>query len=652
MCGIFGVITNSSSSIASVTRHQLLKSLFLLSESRGKEASGVFTLEGSKLNVFKSSLNSSSFIKTGEFLQILKGDWRLAIGHSRLATNGDLQNNLNNQPVISKKIIGVHNGIITNEKVLWAKSKSNPLSQLDSESLFSLINSYRESNYSLPHAVSLAFRLLEGSATIASFDSSQGDLVLATNTGSLYYSTHPHGHYTVFASEKYILSTALKRLLISTPIKQLPADNLLYFKNNAYKGELMSFAQPLPKKSTPQPTTQLHIIDHSTYPKTFNHLISGNRLSSLRTHDFNYHRIYSLKRCTRCILPNTTPFIQFDHSGVCNYCLNHKPFNYLGKAALLKKISPLLAEAPKEANCLVGFSGGRDSSYGLHLIKKELGLNPIAFTYDWGMLSDLGRQNAARITGKLGIEHIIVSADIAKKRHNIRQNILAWLNKPDPGIIPLFMAGDKEAEFHINQLARRLGIKLVIFLRGNNYEKEEFKAGLAGVKNADPGGVIHDLSLSGKLQLGKYYAQAFLKNPSLINSSLPDTIKGFASTYLIPHHYLYLWHYLPWKEDVVTSTIKEKYNWQSPTDNPSTWRIDDGSPAFYNYIYYHYQGFTENDSLRSHQIREGVLTRDEAWRRVCEENKPRYTDLQWYFESLNLDGHSVLKIIDKIKPKS
>ncbi|MBK7868394.1 MAG: hypothetical protein IPJ75_16195 [Ignavibacteriales bacterium] len=68
---------------------------------------------------------------------------------------------------------------------------------------------------------------------------------------------------------------------------------------------------------------------------------------------------------------------------------------------------------------LIPFSGGRGSTLTLHLVKKELRLNPIAFTYDWGMVTDLARRNIARACGQLGVEHIIVSADIKWKRNNI-----------------------------------------------------------------------------------------------------------------------------------------------------------------------------------------------------------------------------------------
>ena len=70
-------------------------------------------------------------------------------------------------------------------------------------------------------------------------------------------------------------------------------------------------------------------------------------------------------------------------------------------------------------DCIIPFSGGRDSSYGLHLIVKELKMKPITYTYDWGMVTDLGRRNISRMCSELKVENIIVAADISKKRRNI-----------------------------------------------------------------------------------------------------------------------------------------------------------------------------------------------------------------------------------------
>ena len=63
----------------------------------------------------------------------------------------------------------------------------------------------------------------------------------------------------------------------------------------------------------------------------------------------------------------------------------------------------------------------RDSSYGLHYIVTELKMKPLTFTYDWGMITDLARRNVARVCGRLGIENILVSADIAARGRTFRK---------------------------------------------------------------------------------------------------------------------------------------------------------------------------------------------------------------------------------------
>ena len=80
---------------------------------------------------------------------------------------------------------------------------------------------------------------------------------------------------------------------------------------------------------------------------------------------------------------------------------------------LNKLVDPYRKNSSK-LDVLVPFSGGRDSTYVLHVVKEELGLNPVAFTYDWGMVTDLARRNIARICGKLGIENIIANVMLTR----------------------------------------------------------------------------------------------------------------------------------------------------------------------------------------------------------------------------------------------
>src|SRR5207237_6103175 len=121
-----------------------------------------------------------------------------------------------------------------------------------------------------------------------------------------------------------------------------------------------------------------------------------------------------LERCTKCILPETYPFVEFDDHGVCYYCRTWKKIEPRGEQALLDAVAPYRS-TDGSPDVILAFSGGRDSSYGLHYVKTVLGMNPVAFTYDWGMVTDLARRNQARLCGALGVEHIIRSADISAK---------------------------------------------------------------------------------------------------------------------------------------------------------------------------------------------------------------------------------------------
>ncbi|MGI9079128.1 MAG: hypothetical protein ACR2G6_17630, partial [Gemmatimonadaceae bacterium] len=294
----------------------------------------------------------------------------------------------------------------------------------------------------------------------------------------------------------------------------------------------------------------------------------------------------------------------------------------------------------------VALSGGRDSTYGLHYIKNELGMNPVAFTYDWGMVTDLARRNQARICGALGIEHIVRSADIAVKRRYIRKNIEAWLRCPDLGMVTLFTAGDKEFYRHARELRKETGIELVVFCAGNMIEDTPYKTGLCGIEEDDHAMTLTGLSLRNKTALAWYYMRSFLRNPAYFNESLWDTLYAYWCTFMVKDDFLYLYHYLPWDEETIVSTIRDQYDWEGATDTTTTWRIGDGSAAFYNYIYGVMAGWSEDEVMLSNQIREGHFSREEALARAREYSRPRHPSIREYAQLVGFNCEEALSIIN------
>ena len=133
------------------------------------------------------------------------------------------------------------------------------------------------------------------------------------------------------------------------------------------------------------------------------------------------------------------------------------------------------------------------------------------------------------------------------------------------------------------------------------------------------------------------------------NSSLFDTLSGeYYRSFTRKTDYFHIFDYWDWKEQQVDQVLKGQYNWELAIDTPTTWRIGDGTAGFYNYVYNTVAGFSEHDTFRSNQIREGQLSRNEALDLVEVENRPRYQNIKWYLDTLNLDYQSVIRTVNNI----
>ncbi|MBE7434429.1 MAG: hypothetical protein HS100_10965 [Anaerolineales bacterium] len=676
MCGIFGVIARPDPELSVSNVKMVMDKLFLLSESRGKEAAGIAYINPDSIYVAKYAETASQVIKRKTYKDIfdrntsaesihgsIKGGFPICMmGHSRLVTNGGQQFHANNQPAIACGIVAIHNGIITNSNDLWLRYPHLEKStQLDTEVFLAMLRDKLRQTESLTEAVSSTYMDVEGVASIIAYFEDINCVLLSTNNGSLYFGTNREKGIYVFASEKYILTSFAKSRGIPVSmqnliVRQVEPGQGIVISLDTLSLESFRFDQNRPIEislaplETPRKIVDLSLPEHLgtnelKMPGEGPYILPPNFIDEFPK---NINAINSLRRCSKCILPETMPFIEFDNDGVCNYCRSYQPITYLGLEALQEKLVPY-RKTNGDPDCLVTFSGGRDSSYAVHILKNLLGMRPVTYTYDWGMITDLGRRNQMRICGKLGLENILVSADIGRKRENIKKNILAWLKTPDLGTIPLFMAGDKQYFYYANKVGEQTNSKLIV-LGENLLETTRFKSGFCGIEPQFEESHTYTLSFANKFKLAMYYARQYSINPAYINSSLIDTIGAYISYYFIPHNYLNIYQYIKWDEREIDRTLIEVYDWETAKDTKTTWRIGDGTASFYNYIYFTMAGFTENDTFRSNQIREGMLTREEALGKIETDNQPRYESIQWYCDIIGIDFDTTLQKIN-LAPK-
>lgn len=122
------------------------------------------------------------------------------------------------------------------------------------------------------------------------------------------------------------------------------------------------------------------------------------------------------KICNTCVMDTTVPDIEFDREGNCNYCKIHArlvsdyPQGEKGKADFERLVAEMKERGKRKAyDCIVGFSGGTDSTYLLYLLK-EKGIRPLAVNLDNGWHSEIAVQNIRQTLKRLDIElrtHVI-----------------------------------------------------------------------------------------------------------------------------------------------------------------------------------------------------------------------------------------------------
>jgi N-acetyl sugar amidotransferase len=125
-----------------------------------------------------------------------------------------------------------------------------------------------------------------------------------------------------------------------------------------------------------------------------------------------------MQECTRCVQDSTVPGISFDKDGICNFCHAHAdllqifPNDTRGETYLHELFTRMKADRKdRPYDCVVGISGGRDSSYLLWCCVKIWGLRPLAVHFNDGFDNPVAGENMLHAVEKLGVKLITITSD-------------------------------------------------------------------------------------------------------------------------------------------------------------------------------------------------------------------------------------------------
>ncbi|MGD9702360.1 MAG: hypothetical protein AB7Q42_01045 [Acidimicrobiia bacterium] len=634
MCGLFGVLAAPGQQLR---EQQILTFTHLGRQARrrGSDASGIVRVDaGGAITVVKSDLDFGALAKSPAARNLTdlarRGSARALFGHSRLETHGFSAAVENNQPVIVGDWVVLHNGIITNHEQIRADHPSVDVNGIDSDtaSIGVLLTDWHRRGRQ--DAIDEVFAHLEGEYSIIAV-STFGDVLLHTNVGNLYTVTTADGEVLVASEPRQYADDVRDRAT------RLPLDQTMWLAQPGDEHGVVSVSEAGVSKARSFGGAQGLHLRHDG--------VDGRFVTALAAVAETAHvRAAGLRRCTQCVLPESFPGIEFDADGCCSVCAQFVQPRYDGVEALVRDLT---AASPDGRSVLVCLSGGRDSCYVLHLVK-ELGFDPIAYTYDWGMVTTAARENMAKLCGALGTEHILVSPNIRKNRLRIQRALTAWLRHPRVGTLPILMAGDKPYFRYARIVAAERG-GLPAVMADHPLETTGFKSMLAGAKPgpSDEGGVAYRLDKRslGRM-IGSYGAHA-MRAPGLFPSLVAEGAVGFFDYYMRSHDFVRPFSYIPWDEAVLESTLRQHYGWSAGEDrSSSSWRMGDGTAPFYNLMYLIALGMTEHDALRANQVRFGLSTREVALAKLTADNQVNPLGVASYFATVDLDPDWAIRRIE------
>jgi N-acetyl sugar amidotransferase len=177
------------------------------------------------------------------------------------------------------------------------------------------------------------------------------------------------------------------------------------------------------------------------------------------------------RECTRCVMTEADPSVTIDEAGLCSYCrqydevLSRPEFDPRTQASHKEALVARIRSRGrgKRYDCVLGLSGGVDSSYAAYIAKRQLGLRPLAVHVDNGWNSELAVKNIENIVRKLDIDLVTEVIDWEE----FQKLQLSFFRA---GVVDLEMPSDHAIVAAMHHTARRFGISFVV--TGDNHATE------------------------------------------------------------------------------------------------------------------------------------------------------------------------------------
>jgi len=335
--------------------------------------------------------------------------------------------------------------------------------------------------------------------------------------------------------------------------------------------------------------------------------------------------------CRQCVLSDSFPGIGFDASGLCTICQAEPgPVESTRRRAKLRgELERVYREVrgPRDYDCIVAYSGGKDSTYTLMTLQRRFGLRCLAVTIDNGFVSERALANCRLVSDSLGIDHLLFRPSFAFMRR-------MYVDSLEVGVHVSAAAKRASAICNsciglINNYVLKLALQMEVPIVAGGYlggqvpkDASLFEYRPAAMRRAREASQARYAARFGAEEAARFFGlgpfeqseqTVYITNPMLV---------------------------LEVSEDAVLAALRE-LGWERPTDtgrHSSNCRLNDLG------IHFHLarHGFHPYVAEMAEQVRCGLMDRSEALERLA--HRPAEVDLEPVARQIGLDL-SGLKIL-------
>lgn len=342
--------------------------------------------------------------------------------------------------------------------------------------------------------------------------------------------------------------------------------------------------------------------------------------------DYGKPLLDNIRYCIRCCIPETQEGITFDEMGICQACVSSEQKIHIDWTQREKQLRKILEDAKATAgnnyDCIVPISGGKDSTFQLHVLIKVYGMKPLAVTFNHNWFSETGWYNLQNTLQQFNVDHIMLTPNrnlinrIAKKS---LQGIgdACWHCHAGCGAFPLQVA---------------VNFKIPLLVWGESIAESSGRASYqCPIHKFDRD---YFTKISAKLRPDEMVCE-YLSERDLYPFNLPS-VEEIEKTGVFGIH---LGDYIFWDDERQTEFVRDTYGWKE-TEIEGTYKGYKSAecimPGVHDFTCYLKRGYGRATFHASVDIRNGLLTREEGFEIAKEYDKQRPEALDYYLKATGM----------------